>query len=64
MNVEMTCAVDLHHLEQNEEVLKTGLPPLDKLFGGGVHPGTFMEIVGLSSTGKSQLWLVEMWESC
>ncbi|KAM3722898.1 DNA repair protein [Dirofilaria immitis] len=48
-------AYDLYKLEQADELLETGLHSLDTLLGGGISPSTFIEIVGLSGTGKSQL---------
>lgn len=44
--------------ENEEEILSTGVIQLDTLLGGGITAGTFLEIVGLSSAGKSQLWFV------
>uniref|UniRef100_F1L9H0 DNA repair protein RAD51 homolog 3 n=1 Tax=Ascaris suum TaxID=6253 RepID=F1L9H0_ASCSU len=41
--------------ENEEEILSTGVIQLDTLLGGGITAGTFLEIVGLSSAGKSQL---------
>ncbi|CAG9529503.1 unnamed protein product [Cercopithifilaria johnstoni] len=53
--MELISAYDLYKLEQADELLTTGLQSLDALFGGGILPGTFLEIVGLSASGKSQL---------
>ncbi|VDO34359.1 unnamed protein product [Onchocerca flexuosa] len=52
--MELINAYDLYKLEQVDELLETGLQSLDALFGGGISPSTFLEIVGLSATGKSQ----------
>ncbi|VDK64447.1 unnamed protein product [Onchocerca ochengi] len=52
--MELINAYDLYKLEQIDELLETGLQSLDALFGGGISPSTFLEIVGLSATGKSQ----------
>lgn len=51
-------ALDILKLEHTESLLQIGLPQFDSLFCGGIAAGTFLEIVGQSSTGKSQLWLV------
>lgn len=40
--------------ELSEELLDTGLPTLNALLDGGLPPGTFAEVVGLSGSGKSQ----------
>ncbi|VDM08206.1 unnamed protein product [Wuchereria bancrofti] len=52
--MELINAYDLYKLEETDELLETGLQSLDALLGGGISPGTFLEIVGLSATGKSQ----------
>ncbi|VDN03997.1 unnamed protein product [Thelazia callipaeda] len=52
--MEFTNALDLYKIEQKDELLETGLPSLDGIFGGGIPPSTFLEIVGLSAAGKSQ----------
>lgn len=54
--MELISAYDLYKLEQANELLKTGLQSLDALLGGGISPGTFLEVVGLSASGKSQFW--------
>lgn len=54
--MELITAYDLYKLEQEDELLETGLQSLDSLLGGGISPSTFLEIVGLSATGKSQFW--------
>lgn len=54
--MELINAYDLYELEQADELLETGLQSLDALLGGGISPGTFLEIVGLSASGKSQFW--------
>uniref|UniRef100_A0A1I8EAG7 Checkpoint protein n=2 Tax=Wuchereria bancrofti TaxID=6293 RepID=A0A1I8EAG7_WUCBA len=54
--MELINAYDLYKLEETDELLETGLQSLDALLGGGISPGTFLEIVGLSATGKSQFW--------
>ncbi|VBB30696.1 unnamed protein product [Acanthocheilonema viteae] len=53
--MELINAYDLYKLEQTDELLETGLQSLDALLDGGISPGTFLEIVGLSASGKSQL---------
>ncbi|VDK76573.1 unnamed protein product [Litomosoides sigmodontis] len=52
--MELISAYDLYKLEQADELLETGLQSLDALLGGGISPGTFLEVVGLSASGKSQ----------
>lgn len=54
--MELISAYDLYKLEEMDEKLETGLQSLDELLGGGISPSTFLEIVGLSSSGKSQFW--------
>uniref|UniRef100_A0A0R3S312 DNA repair protein RAD51 homolog 3 n=1 Tax=Elaeophora elaphi TaxID=1147741 RepID=A0A0R3S312_9BILA len=54
VEMELITAYDLYKLEQADELLETGLQSLDALLGGGISPGTFLEIVGPSATGKSQ----------
>lgn len=54
--MELANAFDLHKLEEADELLQTGLASLNALFGGGIPPGSFLEVIGVSSAGKSQFW--------
>ncbi|XP_065868848.1 DNA repair protein RAD51 homolog 4 [Euphorbia lathyris] len=47
----------LEDAQQNKHVLSTGLEGIDFLLGGGVRQGQLTELVGLSSSGKTQVCL-------
>ncbi|KAG8644502.1 DNA repair protein RAD51 homolog 4 isoform X2 [Manihot esculenta] len=47
----------LEDARQNKHVLSTGFEEIDKLLGGGVREGQLTELVGPSSSGKTQLCL-------
>ena len=42
---------------KNEELVKTGIPGLDKLLGGGLNPGSIVLVSGPTGSGKSTLAL-------
>jgi len=42
---------------KNEELVKTGVPGLDKLLGGGLNPGSIVLVSGPTGSGKSTLAL-------
>ncbi|XP_043817516.1 DNA repair protein RAD51 homolog 4 isoform X4 [Manihot esculenta] len=44
----------LEDARQNKHVLSTGFEEIDKLLGGGVREGQLTELVGPSSSGKTQ----------
>jgi circadian clock protein KaiC len=44
-----------HHLETNLIKVKSGIPEMDALLGGGIERGTSTLIVGAAGTGKSTL---------
>ena len=44
-----------HHTPYDEVKLKSGVPELDALLGGGLEPGTSTLIVGAAGAGKSSL---------
>ncbi|WCJ41172.1 hypothetical protein M5689_022054 [Euphorbia peplus] len=47
----------LEDAQRNKHVLSTGLHGIDVLLGGGVRQGQLTELVGLSSSGKTQVCL-------
>lgn len=47
-----------HSASFDEERLQSSLPALDKMFGGGVNPGSSTLLLGPSGTGKSTLAMV------
>ncbi|KAJ3706356.1 hypothetical protein LUZ61_010061 [Rhynchospora tenuis] len=47
----------LSHTNQNQHFLPTGLQGIDALLGGGLRQGQVTEIVGPSSSGKTQVCL-------
>lgn len=56
LETKLLNARELLELELGEQCFSTGVSEIDKLFGDGIPSGTFFEIVGCSSTGKTQLW--------
>uniref|UniRef100_A0A0N5AGG0 DNA repair protein RAD51 homolog 3 n=1 Tax=Syphacia muris TaxID=451379 RepID=A0A0N5AGG0_9BILA len=54
--VKFIDALHLYNTESKEQPFSTGIAEFDELFGGyGIPPGTVLELVGCSSTGKTQL---------
>ena len=56
--VQFRTAEELLKLVLSEETTPTGISEMDTLFGDGIPMATFVEFVGSSSTGKTQMWSV------